>query len=151
MTIIWTKIANAEIPCNLQNISRYLQSFITFYWLIVTLFTSGVQYTVYLISNKQETIKLTTHSSCTSSNQTQISSNVKSLLAHSNIAFTDCDARACYDWVVPEITALAQYQAGPPDYVVLFFLGALKQMNYCIVIIYGIDQECIESAEEQPI
>eukprot|EP00957_Ditylum_brightwellii_P162175 12348002-Ditylum_brightwellii.AAC.1 len=47
-----------------------------------------------------------------------------------NTAFTDCDVKACYDRVIPEISALAQLQAGLPDNAAKFFLKVLKQMKY---------------------
>eukprot|EP00957_Ditylum_brightwellii_P068885 5228818-Ditylum_brightwellii.AAC.1 len=31
-----------------------------------------------------------------------------------NAAFTDCDARACYERIIAIITGLAQYKAGMP-------------------------------------
>ena len=35
-------------------------------------------------------------------------------LARNNVALTDCDAKACYDRVIPLILAIAQIQAGLP-------------------------------------
>jgi hypothetical protein len=35
-------------------------------------------------------------------------------LARNNVAFTDCDAKACYNRVIPLVLALAQIQAGLP-------------------------------------
>eukprot|EP00957_Ditylum_brightwellii_P099918 7614235-Ditylum_brightwellii.AAC.1 len=62
-----------------------------------------------------------------------------------NAAFTDCDAKACYNRVIPEIAALAQYQAGLLDQEVTFFLRALKQMKYHMVTSYGVDEVPVES------
>eukprot|EP00957_Ditylum_brightwellii_P067370 5114654-Ditylum_brightwellii.AAC.1 len=38
------------------------------------------------------------------------------VMSISNMVYADCDACACYDRVVPEIAALAQYQAGLPTH-----------------------------------
>eukprot|EP00957_Ditylum_brightwellii_P120386 9185552-Ditylum_brightwellii.AAC.1 len=37
------------------------------------------------------------------------------------MTYTDCDASACYDQVVPEIAVLAQYQSGLPMHAAKFF------------------------------
>ena len=35
-------------------------------------------------------------------------------IAQNNVAFTDCDAKECYDRIIPTALALAQIQAGLP-------------------------------------
>eukprot|EP00957_Ditylum_brightwellii_P165144 12573716-Ditylum_brightwellii.AAC.1 len=72
-------------------------------------------------------------------------------MSRSNIAYTDCDARACYDHIIPEFTALAQYQAGLPENAFQFFLNALKQMEYYMVTGYGPAQTGLSSSEQAPI
>jgi hypothetical protein len=69
-------------------------------------------------------------------------------MSRSNIAYTDCDARACYDQIIPEFTALAQYQAGLPEKATQFFLNALKQMEYYMVTGYGPAKTGISSSEQ---
>eukprot|EP00957_Ditylum_brightwellii_P005234 399667-Ditylum_brightwellii.AAC.1 len=39
-----------------------------------------------------------------------------------NAAFTNCNAKAYYDHVIPEIAALKQFQAGLLDHTATFFL-----------------------------
>eukprot|EP00957_Ditylum_brightwellii_P105253 8023135-Ditylum_brightwellii.AAC.1 len=68
-----------------------------------------------------------------------------------NAAFTNCDAKACHDHVIPEIAALAQDQAGLPDQATNFFLQALKQMKYHMVTNNGVDATSVENTEEGPI
>eukprot|EP00957_Ditylum_brightwellii_P211846 15366664-Ditylum_brightwellii.AAC.3 len=69
-----------------------------------------------------------------------------------NTSFTaDSDARACYYWVISEITTLAQYQAGLPKHTAVFSLYALKQMKYHMVISYGIDSKSFQTTKESPI
>eukprot|EP00957_Ditylum_brightwellii_P178854 13623154-Ditylum_brightwellii.AAC.1 len=65
-------------------------------------------------------------------------------MTHCNAAFTDCDAKACYNHVIPEIAALAQYQAGLPSQAATFFPQALKQMNYHMVTSYGLNATPVE-------
>eukprot|EP00957_Ditylum_brightwellii_P039037 2950238-Ditylum_brightwellii.AAC.1 len=67
------------------------------------------------------------------------------------MAYTDCDARACYDRVVLEISALAQYQAGLPMHAAKFLLKALKQMEYHIVTGYGVSKLTAKSTEDNLI
>eukprot|EP00957_Ditylum_brightwellii_P077391 5880370-Ditylum_brightwellii.AAC.1 len=43
-------------------------------------------------------------------------------MTNCNAAFTNCDANACYDCIIPEIASLAQYQAGLPDLAATLFL-----------------------------
>eukprot|EP00957_Ditylum_brightwellii_P022478 1696050-Ditylum_brightwellii.AAC.1 len=68
-----------------------------------------------------------------------------------NAVFTDCNAKACYDCVIPEIAALTQYQAGLPDPAATFFLRALKQMKYHMVTSYGVDAIPVENTTEDLI
>jgi hypothetical protein len=42
-------------------------------------------------------------------------------IARNNVAFTDCDAKACYDRIVPLALSLAQIQAGLPLEAAQFF------------------------------
>eukprot|EP00957_Ditylum_brightwellii_P051603 3913961-Ditylum_brightwellii.AAC.1 len=67
------------------------------------------------------------------------------------MAYTDCDACTSYDKVVPEIAALAQYQAGLPMHAAKFFLKALKQMEYHMVTGYGVSKLIAKNTEDNPI
>eukprot|EP00957_Ditylum_brightwellii_P061953 4701763-Ditylum_brightwellii.AAC.1 len=58
-------------------------------------------------------------------------------LIQANVAFTECNARACYDRIIAIITGLAQYKAGMPLKVCQFFIKALKQMQYQMMTAYG--------------
>eukprot|EP00957_Ditylum_brightwellii_P004093 310946-Ditylum_brightwellii.AAC.1 len=62
-----------------------------------------------------------------------------------NATFTDCDAKACYDCVIPDIAALVQYQAGLPDQAATFFLCTLKQMKYHMVTHFGVSATPVEN------
>eukprot|EP00957_Ditylum_brightwellii_P125715 9583060-Ditylum_brightwellii.AAC.1 len=59
------------------------------------------------------------------------------LMFRNNVAFTDCDAKSCYDRVIPIVLALSQIQAGLPVKTAQFFLGALNQLKYHMVTGYG--------------
>eukprot|EP00957_Ditylum_brightwellii_P075442 5733681-Ditylum_brightwellii.AAC.1 len=72
-------------------------------------------------------------------------------MTHCNAASTDCDVKSCYNRVIPEIAALAQYQAGLPDQAATFFLQALKQMKYHMVTSYGVDEVPVKSTKVKPI
>eukprot|EP00957_Ditylum_brightwellii_P172985 13170161-Ditylum_brightwellii.AAC.1 len=72
-------------------------------------------------------------------------------MSRSNIAYTGCDARTCYDRVVPEIAALAQYQAGLPKHAAKFFLKALKQMEYHKITVYGVSELTAKNTDNTPI
>eukprot|EP00957_Ditylum_brightwellii_P109703 8367532-Ditylum_brightwellii.AAC.1 len=73
------------------------------------------------------------------------------LMFRINVAFTDCDAKACYDCVIPLVLALAQIQAGLPVKTAQFFLRALKQLKYHMVTGYGPTDKGITPTNETPI
>eukprot|EP00957_Ditylum_brightwellii_P036319 2750678-Ditylum_brightwellii.AAC.1 len=68
-----------------------------------------------------------------------------------NAEYTDCNDKACYDHVIPEIAALAQYQAGLLDPAANFFLQALKEMKYHMVTSCGGDEVLVENTTENPL
>eukprot|EP00957_Ditylum_brightwellii_P092025 7005901-Ditylum_brightwellii.AAC.1 len=53
-----------------------------------------------------------------------------------NAAFTDCDAKACYDRIVAILTSLAEYKAGLPSEACILLVKALKQMQYTMLTVY---------------
>eukprot|EP00957_Ditylum_brightwellii_P116424 8880754-Ditylum_brightwellii.AAC.1 len=54
-----------------------------------------------------------------------------------NAAFTNCDAKACYDRIVEILTSLAEYKAGLPAEASILLAKALKQMRYTMITAYG--------------
>eukprot|EP00957_Ditylum_brightwellii_P049570 3759685-Ditylum_brightwellii.AAC.1 len=72
-------------------------------------------------------------------------------LARNNAAFTYCDAKACYDHVIPLVLALAQIQAELPVKTAQFFLCALQQLKYHMVTGYGSTENGITLTKEEPI
>eukprot|EP00957_Ditylum_brightwellii_P141722 10797800-Ditylum_brightwellii.AAC.1 len=63
----------------------------------------------------------------------------------------DCDAKACYDQVIPLVLALAQIQAGLPVRTAHFFLHALQQLKYHMVTGYGPTEKGTTSTKDEPI
>eukprot|EP00957_Ditylum_brightwellii_P148147 11279459-Ditylum_brightwellii.AAC.1 len=72
-------------------------------------------------------------------------------LMRANAAFTDCDARACYDRIIAIITGLAQYKAGMPLLICPFFIKALKQMQYHMLTAYGTFSETNCHSPSSPV
>eukprot|EP00957_Ditylum_brightwellii_P030116 2279337-Ditylum_brightwellii.AAC.1 len=54
-----------------------------------------------------------------------------------NAAFTNCDAKACYDRIVAILTSLTEYKAGLPLEACILRVKALKQMQYTMLTAYG--------------
>eukprot|EP00957_Ditylum_brightwellii_P097371 7416215-Ditylum_brightwellii.AAC.1 len=73
------------------------------------------------------------------------------VISRSNMEYTDCDTRTCYDRVIPEIACLAQYQAGLPIHATKFFLKELKQMECHMVTGYGVSELTAKNTEQNPI
>ena len=65
-----------------------------------------------------------------------------------NAAFTNCNAKAYYNHIIPEVAVLAQYQARLPDPAATFFLQTLKQMKYHMVTGYEVDTITVENTTE---
>eukprot|EP00957_Ditylum_brightwellii_P059220 4494946-Ditylum_brightwellii.AAC.1 len=63
----------------------------------------------------------------------------------------DCDAKACYDRVIPIVSSLAQIQAGIPINAARFFLRALTQLEYHMVTSYRVSDTGVYHMEKQPI
>eukprot|EP00957_Ditylum_brightwellii_P072922 5541356-Ditylum_brightwellii.AAC.1 len=68
-----------------------------------------------------------------------------------NAAFTDCDARACYDRMVAIVTGLALHKAGLPIQTSSFFIIALKQMKYYMNTAYSISTETNQRSKNSPV
>eukprot|EP00957_Ditylum_brightwellii_P016439 1236110-Ditylum_brightwellii.AAC.1 len=51
-------------------------------------------------------------------------------LQRSNAAFTDCDAKACYDRIIPAVSALLETKAGCPEKVSTLLARTLKNLKY---------------------
>eukprot|EP00957_Ditylum_brightwellii_P198518 15129793-Ditylum_brightwellii.AAC.1 len=62
-------------------------------------------------------------------------------LMQANAAFTDYNAKACYDRVVAIITGLVQHKSGLPLHACQFFIRALNQMRYYVITAYGQSQQ----------
>eukprot|EP00957_Ditylum_brightwellii_P105896 8076378-Ditylum_brightwellii.AAC.1 len=54
-----------------------------------------------------------------------------------NAAFTNCDAKACYDRIVVILTSLVECKAGLPAEACILLAKALKQMKYTMITAYG--------------
>eukprot|EP00957_Ditylum_brightwellii_P174413 13280144-Ditylum_brightwellii.AAC.1 len=72
-------------------------------------------------------------------------------LVRHNAAFTDCDAKACYDQGIPTAAVLAQIQASLPIHTAQFFLCALTQLEYHMVTSYGVLDTGVTHSPLQPI
>eukprot|EP00957_Ditylum_brightwellii_P016630 1250647-Ditylum_brightwellii.AAC.2 len=51
-------------------------------------------------------------------------------LQSSNAAFTDCNEKACYDQIIPAVSALLETKAGCPENVNIFLTRTLKELKY---------------------
>ena len=58
-------------------------------------------------------------------------------LQRANTGFTDCDAKACYDRIIPLILLLAYYKKGLPYETCCFFARILYNMEHTITTAYG--------------
>eukprot|EP00957_Ditylum_brightwellii_P018899 1421231-Ditylum_brightwellii.AAC.1 len=63
----------------------------------------------------------------------------------------DCDAKACYNRVIPTVAALVQVQVGLPLMAAQFFLQALKQFKYHMVTSYSVSDTGVTHTETHPI
>eukprot|EP00957_Ditylum_brightwellii_P105600 8051058-Ditylum_brightwellii.AAC.1 len=54
-----------------------------------------------------------------------------------NATFTDCDAKACYNYIITIITSLAEYTSGLPAYACILLAKAPKRMECSMVTTYG--------------
>eukprot|EP00957_Ditylum_brightwellii_P210223 15364692-Ditylum_brightwellii.AAC.1 len=59
----------------------------------------------------------------------------------SNIGMTDCDAKACYDWIFLAIAALLETKSGAPANISMLFARTLQDMRYYMVMAKGISKE----------
>eukprot|EP00957_Ditylum_brightwellii_P037340 2826169-Ditylum_brightwellii.AAC.1 len=55
----------------------------------------------------------------------------------SNFGCTDCDAKACYDRIIPIVLLLAYYKAGLPYLTGVFLMILLYNMQYYIVMAFS--------------
>eukprot|EP00957_Ditylum_brightwellii_P206499 15348714-Ditylum_brightwellii.AAC.1 len=67
-----------------------------------------------------------------------------------NAAFTDCDARACYNRMIAIVTGLALHKAGLPIKMSLLLIKALKQMRYYMNTAYGVSTETNQHSIKSP-
>eukprot|EP00957_Ditylum_brightwellii_P054422 4123099-Ditylum_brightwellii.AAC.1 len=56
---------------------------------------------------------------------------------HANLGCTDCNAKACYDQILPIVLLLMYFKAGLPYTACLFFAKLLYQMRYHVTTAYG--------------
>eukprot|EP00957_Ditylum_brightwellii_P027547 2082387-Ditylum_brightwellii.AAC.1 len=68
-----------------------------------------------------------------------------------NASFADCDAKACYNFVVTIIIALAKYKAGLPTSACILIAKALKQMTYSMVTAYGPSKTTNQHSTDNPL
>jgi hypothetical protein len=71
-------------------------------------------------------------------------------LMRCNGAIIDCDAKACYDRILPALIALLYYKAGLVLNLCILFARALKQMNYHMVTAYGVSKESNQHSDNDP-
>eukprot|EP00957_Ditylum_brightwellii_P132989 10140272-Ditylum_brightwellii.AAC.1 len=72
-------------------------------------------------------------------------------LMRANAAFTDCNARACYDRMVAIVTGLALHKAGIPIHMSSFLIKALKQMRYYMNTAYRVSTETNQQSKPSPV
>eukprot|EP00957_Ditylum_brightwellii_P084536 6428113-Ditylum_brightwellii.AAC.1 len=72
-------------------------------------------------------------------------------LIQDNAAFTDCNAKACYNKIVAIITSLAQHKAGLLLCTCQFFIRSLKQMRYYMSMAYGQAQQYNKHGKAKPL
>eukprot|EP00957_Ditylum_brightwellii_P056332 4270499-Ditylum_brightwellii.AAC.1 len=68
-----------------------------------------------------------------------------------NAAFTDCNARACYDRMVAIVSGLALHKAGLPIHMSSFLIKALKQMRYYMNTAYGVSTETNQQSKTSSV
>eukprot|EP00957_Ditylum_brightwellii_P136509 10410475-Ditylum_brightwellii.AAC.1 len=72
-------------------------------------------------------------------------------LMQANAAFTDCDAKACYDRMVAIVIGLALHKVGLPILMSSFLIKALKQMRYYMNTAYEISTETNQHSNTSPV
>eukprot|EP00957_Ditylum_brightwellii_P184525 14054697-Ditylum_brightwellii.AAC.1 len=72
-------------------------------------------------------------------------------LACHNVAFTGCDAKACYNRVVLVVSVLSQIQAGLPLHAAQFFLWEVKQLEYHMITSYRVSENGVTHSISQRI
>ena len=72
-------------------------------------------------------------------------------LMRANTAFTDCDARACYNRMVAIVTGLALHKVGLPIKMSSFLIKALKQMRYHMNTACGVSTETNQHSKKSPV
>ena len=72
-------------------------------------------------------------------------------LARSNGALTDCDAKACYDRVIPLVLYLSYSKAGLPHAACVWLCKSLTQMKYHVTTAHGISDNCSMSTPERTL
>eukprot|EP00957_Ditylum_brightwellii_P102448 7809196-Ditylum_brightwellii.AAC.1 len=68
-----------------------------------------------------------------------------------NAAFTDCEAKACYDRIVAILISLAEYKAGLPSEACILLVKALKQMQYTMLTAYGTSEITSQHKPNNPL
>eukprot|EP00957_Ditylum_brightwellii_P180805 13774285-Ditylum_brightwellii.AAC.1 len=71
-------------------------------------------------------------------------------IMRANVAFTDCDAHACYNRMVAIVTRLASHKAGLPIKMCLFLIKVLKQIKYYMNTAYGVLSETNQHDKDSP-
>ena len=72
-------------------------------------------------------------------------------LQRHNGALTDCDAKACYDRVVPMLLYQCYHKAGLPHHTCQWLKNCLTQMKYHAVTAHGISTEYSASTDSQQL
>lgn len=72
-------------------------------------------------------------------------------LTRTNAAITDCDAKACYDRILPHVMALANIKAGLPKKPATLFMNVLHNMKYHITTGLGISKLANTNSKKTPI
>ena len=72
-------------------------------------------------------------------------------LTRTNAAITDCDAKACYDRILPHVMALANIKAGLPKKTATLFMNTLHKMKYHISTGLGISKIANINDDDCPI
>ena len=72
-------------------------------------------------------------------------------LQRHNGALTDCDAKSCYDRIIPILLYLAYSKAGLPHSTCLWLCQCLINMEYHIVTAYGASSDTSTSTDTHPL
>eukprot|EP00957_Ditylum_brightwellii_P023024 1737754-Ditylum_brightwellii.AAC.1 len=69
----------------------------------------------------------------------------------SNMGMTDCDSKACYNWIILVIAVILETKAGAPTNVSTLFARTIQDMRYHIVTAKGISNKPNSHCNENPL